>query len=105
MDGFATVLERLQLAMDELGRTLVLHLPELLGAAALILVGWLVAGWLRKLTRALGARLNRELDRVLRPDRAQRVRVSPALVRLFSNLVFWIVLLGFATAAAAIARL
>jgi small-conductance mechanosensitive channel len=103
MDGFATVLERLQLAMDELGRALVLRLPELLGAVALILVGWLVAGWLRKLTRALGARLNRELDRVLRPDRAQRVRVSPALVRLFSNLVFWIVLLGFATAAAAIA--
>ncbi len=103
MDGIVAVLERLQLAIDELGRSLVLRLPELLGGAVLILVGWLVAGWLRRLTRSLGARLNRELDRVLRPDRTQRVRVSPALVRLLSNLVFWIVLLGFATAATAIA--
>jgi hypothetical protein len=103
MDGIVAVLERLQLAIDELGRSLVLRLPELLGGAVLILVGWLVAGWLRKLTRSLGARLNRELDRVLRPDRTQRVRISPPLVRLLSNLVFWIVLLGFVTAATAIA--
>jgi hypothetical protein len=103
MDGIVAVFERLQLAIDELGRSLVLRLPELLGGAVLILVGWLVAGWLRKLTRSVGARLNRELDRVLRPDRTQRVRISPPLVRLLSNLVFWIVLLGFVTAATAIA--
>jgi len=103
MDGIAAVFERLQLTIDEMGRVLLAHLPELLGATALMLIGWLVAGWLRRLTRTLGARLNRELDRVLRPDRARRVRVAPALVRLLSNLVFWIVLAGFATAAALIA--
>jgi len=103
MDGMVGVLEQLQLALDQLGRSLLLHLPALVGAVVVILIGWLVAGWLRKLTRSLGTRLNRELGRVLRHDQAQRIRVSPALVRLFSNLVFWIVLLGFVTAAAAIA--
>ena len=59
MDGIAAVFERLQLAIDEMGRVLLAHLPELLGATALMLIGWLVAGWLRRLTRTLGARLNR----------------------------------------------
>lgn len=103
MDGIIAVLERLQGTLHEFGQGLLLRMPELLGGLALILLGWVVAGGLRKLTRSLGARLNHELDRVLRTDRARRIRISPALVRLLSNLVFWIVLLGFATAAAAIA--
>lgn len=104
MDGIVGVLEQLRVAFAELGRGLLMHLPELVGAVVVVLIGWVVAGWLRRLTRSLGARLNRELDRVLRHDQARRMRVSPALVRLVSNLVFWVVLLGFATAAASIAE-
>jgi small-conductance mechanosensitive channel len=103
MDSIVAVLDRLRLAAAAAGRDFLAHLPDLLTAIALILVGWLVAHWLRRLTRALGAHLNRGLDRVLRTDRGQRIRLSPALVRLLSNLVFWIVILGFVTAAAEVA--
>jgi len=96
-------LERLRLLMDQTGQALLERLPGLLGAVLLLLAGWVVAGWLRKLTRSLGARLNRQLGRMLRGEHAERVRLSPALVRLFSNLVFWVVLLGFVTAGARVA--
>jgi len=89
--------------MDQFAQALLDRLPGLLGALLLLTVGWLVAGWLRKLTRALGARLNRQLGRVLRGEHAERVRLSPALLRLLSNLVFWVALLGFVTAAARVA--
>jgi small-conductance mechanosensitive channel len=103
MDEVVDVLEQLRSVATEASRAAIAHLPSLLGALALLLLGWLVAGWLRRLTRTLGTRLNRGLDRVLRTDRVQRLRLSPALVRLLSNLVFWIVLLAFVTAAARVA--
>jgi len=96
-------LEQLRHVLDTLGQALIERLPGLLGALLLLLLGWLVAGWLRRLTRSLGARVNRQLGRVLRAGRAERVRLSPALLRLVSNLVFWIVLLGFLMGAARIA--
>ncbi len=103
MDGLIDVVDQLRTVADEISRAIIAHLPQLLGALALVLIGWLIARWLRTLTRALGLRLNRGLDRVLRMDRVQRIRLSPALVRLLSNLVFWIVVLGFVTAAARVA--
>jgi small-conductance mechanosensitive channel len=104
MDEVVDVLEQLRNVATEATHAAIAHLPTLLGALALLLLGWLVAGWLRRLTRTLGLRLNRGLDRVLRTDRVQRIRLSPALVRLLSNLVFWIVLLAFVTAAARVAE-
>ena len=103
MDEVVGVVEQLRRVATEASDAAIAHLPALLGALALLLLGWLVASWLRRLTRTLGLRLNRGLDRLLRTDRAQRIRLSPALVRLLSNLVFWIVLLGFVTAAARVA--
>ena len=103
MNDAPQMLERLRSMMDQFAQALLDRLPGLLGALLLLTVGWLVAGWLRKLTRALGARLNRQLGRVLRGEHAERVRLSPALLRLLSNLVFWVALLGFVTAAARVA--
>jgi Na+/H+-dicarboxylate symporter len=105
MDGFLGALEQLrEMAADVAGRAAT-HLPALLGAVALLLSGWLIARWLRLLTHKLGAGLNRKLDRLLPADRARRIRLSAALVRLLSNLVFWIVILGFVTAAAEVIEL
>ncbi len=103
MNDAPQMLERLRSMTDQFAQALLDRLPGLLGALLLLLVGWLVAGWLRKLTRALGTRLNRQLGRVLRGEHAERVRLSPALLRLLSNLVFWVALLGFVTAAARVA--
>ena len=105
MDGLVDVLEQLRTVAAHASRSALAHLPQLLGALVLVLIGWLVASWLRRLTRMLGLRLNRGLDRVLRTDWVQRIRLSPALVRLLSNLVFWFVVLGFVTAAARVADL
>ncbi len=103
MNDTSHALEQVRHLLDPLGQTLLEHLPGLLGALLLLLAGWLVAGWLRRLTRSMGARFNRQLGRVLRAERADRVRLSPALLRLLSNLVFWVVLLGFVMGAARIA--
>ena len=103
MNDTPTAIERLRLQLDPLGETLLEHLPGLLGALLLLLTGWLVAGLLRRLTRSMGARLNRQLSRVLRAESADRVRLSPALLLLLSNLVFWVVLLGFVMGAARVA--
>jgi hypothetical protein len=97
-------IDRLRALWDQFAIALLERLPALLGASLLLLVGWIVAGWLRKLTRSLGTRLNRQLSRVLRGEQSQRVRLSPALLRLFSNLVFWVVFFGFITAAARVAQ-
>jgi hypothetical protein len=97
-------IERLRDLMDQFAVALLERLPGLVGALLLLLAGWIVAGWLRKLTRTLGTRLNRQLSRVLRGEHTGRVRLSPALLRLLSNLVFWVVIFGFITAAARVAH-
>ncbi len=105
MDGFIQSLDKVRDAASEVAMSAVARLPSLLGALALVLIGWLVARLFRRLTLAASARLNSGLDRILRTDQTQRIRLSPALVRLAGNLVFWMVVLGFVTVAADVAQL
>ena len=105
MDSIVDLIEQLRGIGAGFSSTAIDHLPSLLAAVALLFVGWLVATWLRRLTRALGTRLNRGLERLLTSDRARQARLSPALVRLLSNVIFWVVILAFLTAAARIADL
>ncbi len=77
-----------------------IHQANLLGAAALLLLGWLVA-WLM---RAVVSRLFRALGRIM-PDRLLRHRIPrPGLRRevadIFGLIVFWAVVLFFVAAAA-----
>ncbi|TDU31091.1 mechanosensitive ion channel-like protein [Panacagrimonas perspica] len=74
---------------------LVDHVPNLLGAVLLVLLGWLVASGVRALIRGLGSRINRGLDRMLRAERAARLRLSPTMLRLIGTATFWIILLLF----------
>jgi small-conductance mechanosensitive channel len=105
MEAFLAALQRLRELASGWAADAIAHLPSILGALSLILFGWLVARLLRRWTLAASTRLNRWLDRVLRTDQTQRLRLSPALVRLSGNLVFWVVVLGFITAAAEVAKL
>ena len=105
MDAFLAALGRLRELVSEWAAGAIGHLPSILGALALILIGWLAARLLRRWTLSASSRLNRWLDRILRTGQTQRLRLSPALVRLTGNLVFWVVMLGFVTAAAEVARL
>lgn len=75
------------------------YLPQLLGALALLAVGWVLAIMLRALTRRTLIGVGRVLPRVVagRTGRRWRQVLHPGV---FAGIVFWIVILVFAAAAA-----
>jgi hypothetical protein len=81
------------------------YLPDLLGAIALLIVGWVVARILRTLFVKLGSGLNRLLDRVRQPVGTRRVRLSQPVLTLIGNVIFWVFILIFAAMAARVGRL
>jgi len=75
------------------------HLPDLLGAAALLLVGWILARLLGGWTRRLIGRVDR-----IAPTRGvqgalRRLGVERPAAEMIGAVVFWIVLLFFVTGA------
>lgn len=87
-------------SLNELGTWLRVHQAKLLGAAALLALGWLLA----LLLRALVSRLFRALGRML-PERLVRHGLPrPGLKREVADIVglivFWVVVLFFVAAAA-----
>lgn len=103
MDPITTALQNLSLRIAELGAAVLGRLPELLGSILLVLTGWLVARFVRSAIRKLGARLNRGLDQMLPAERASRLRLSPAMLRLIGTAAFWIILLLFLRSATGLA--
>lgn len=71
------------------------HLPEIVGALLVVLVGWLIARTARALTRHGIQLLDKVSDRIVGPSRL-RIGRSAGII---STLVYWIVLLLFVTAA------
>ena len=71
------------------------HLPQVLGAIALLLVGWLLARLLRLVTRRGVALLDALISRGRPASRWRIGRSAP----LLGTLVYWIVLLFFVAAA------
>ena len=74
-------------------------LPSLLGAIALLLIGWVSARLLRKLTIRLSLGLDRMMDRLHRRKGLTRARVPGASAQIVGSVVFWVVILVFLTAA------
>ncbi len=76
-----------------------LYLPSVLGAFLLLLVGWITA----RLLRALAVRLTRFVDqliyRLYQRRGVERPRVPPASAEILGNIIFWLVMLFFLTAA------
>lgn len=73
----------------------IVHLPNLLGALALLLLGWLLARVLRALTRRGAALLDSLIARTIGAARWQIGRSAAVL----GAVVYWVVLLFFVTAA------
>jgi len=75
------------------------HLPGVLGALVLVIVGWIVA----RLLRALIVKMARAFDWLLKNETVQgalrRVGVEQTAGEIFGNVVFWVVLLFFLAAA------
>lgn len=79
--------------------TLARVLPSLLGAVAILVAGWIAARILRAVTVRLTALVDRQLGRLWRRG-AEPPRVPAASATLLGGLVFWLVVLLFAAAAA-----
>ena len=74
-------------------------LPTLVGAIVILVVGWLIARVLRSLGVRFANWLNGFFDRRFGTERARRMQISNAGVRLIGNVIFWIIILFFVTAA------
>ncbi len=92
MGNFA---EALNLAAATTVDRVLAHLPQVLGAVALLLVGWLLARILRLATRRAAALLDSLITRSTGQSR-WRIGRSASLV---GTVVYWVVLLFFVTAA------
>ena len=76
------------------------YLPSVLGAVALLFAGWLVARVLRAVTMRLARLLDEAINRVLaRRHGGTRPKLAPVSGELLGNIVFWLVILFFVTAA------
>ena len=75
------------------------HLPTLLGAVALLIVGWILARLLRRATQGLVRGSNRLLDRFFNSGALRGMRISPVFATIVGEVVFWSVLLLAVTAA------
>ena len=73
------------------------YLPNIVGGIALLIVGWVLARLLRAMTLRAARLLDRVTSRLVGPG-AERLHMGRASIVL-GTIVFWIVLLFFATAA------
>ncbi len=100
MTAYADWGAALSSVFSRLMERLVQHVPNLLGALALIFLGWIIA----KLMRALAVRASRLLDRLfsrmLRGRGEDRQRALSASADVLGSIVFWVVILFFLAAAA-----
>ena len=74
-------------------------LPDLLGSLVIVLIGILVARLLKTLLMGSARGMNRLLERVFRGGLLARFRLSPAFIRLFSKIVYWLTVLFFVSLA------
>ncbi|MDQ8184369.1 hypothetical protein [Pelagicoccus sp. SDUM812002] len=90
----------LEQTYSEFSRQLIEHTPELLGAIALILAGWIIALILRLLTKKLVQGLNTVFRKAAKLDGEQRKRIKESYSQIIGGVVFWSVLVFFVAASA-----
>ncbi|HKK04993.1 MAG TPA: hypothetical protein VKA50_04000 [Gammaproteobacteria bacterium] len=75
------------------------YLPNLLGAIAILLGGWILAKLLRGLTLRLAGSLDRLFERMGRVRGVHRVAFTRVSAGMLGGVVFWLTILIFLTAA------
>jgi small-conductance mechanosensitive channel len=99
MDEGASWIEAAETGLTRFLEAFLDFLPQLLGAAALLLAGWLLAALLRMVTVRAVRGLGWFLPRLWPGASISRSR-DALQPKLFGGLVFWVVILAFVTAAA-----
>jgi len=100
MDTFDSLRASLANAFSQLGTQLAEYAPKLLGAALLLLVGWLIARLLRGLAVKLMHVLELVLHRLWRGPAGKASALPSASVEIVGTILFWVVIVFFAAAAA-----
>ncbi|MDH3702023.1 MAG: mechanosensitive ion channel [Alphaproteobacteria bacterium] len=75
------------------------YLPQLIGAAAILIVGWLVARMLKALTIRLANSFDRLSGYIGISNVIATKKISESVVVIIANVIFWLVILFFLTAA------
>jgi uncharacterized membrane protein YhdT len=100
MAEVSAILENARRVALRAGLEVIDYLPTLLGAAILLLVGWIVARLLRAGTQRAGDHVNRLLDRAFRSGRLVEYRLSPRVLAALARVIFWLTRFVFASIAA-----
>lgn len=79
------------------------YTPGLVGAAAVLLLGYVLARLARRAVRILANASNRFLGRQLSAGPMEAVRLSPLMITLLAEVLFWVVVVVAATLAVRIA--
>lgn len=99
MDTYESLRASLAGAFSQLGAQLAEYAPKLLGAALLLLVGWLIARLLRGLAVKLMHVLELVLHRLWRSPAGKTSALPSASVEIVGTILFWVVIVFFAAAA------
>lgn len=105
MDEVSAVLENARRVFLHFLAELIDYLPSLLGALILLLVGWGVAHLLRAGTNRLGDNINRILARFFQSGRLSALRLSPRMLSVLAEVIYWLTLFVFVSLAARAAGL
>lgn len=99
MNTYDNLSSALANAFTQVATRITEYLPNLLGAALLLLAGWLIARLLRGLAVKLMHVLELLLHRLSRGQSARTSRIPSASVEIVGSILFWVVILFFAAAA------
>ncbi len=75
------------------------YLPQLVGAVAILILGWFVARMVKALTIKIAESVDRLTGALETGTSPPSTVISPALVQIISNVIFWLVILFFVTSA------
>ena len=99
MDAYESLRTSLASAFSQIGTQLAEYAPKLLGAALLLLLGWLIARLLRGLAVKVMHLLELVLHRLWRGPAGRAALLPSASVEVVGTILFWVVIVFFAAAA------
>lgn len=99
MDTYESLRASLANAFSQLGTQLAEYAPKLVGAVLLLLLGWLIARVLRGLAVKVMHVLELVLHRLWRGPAGRAAVLPSASVEVVGTILFWVVIVFFATAA------
>ena len=91
--------ESLSLTYNEFSLQFIAFAPQLLGAVALLVIGWILAHALRVITRKLVRSLDSWFQNSAVTDDSSQRKMRRSYALIISKLVFWMVILFFISAA------